>query len=324
VRAHSAASRRDAVPSSREAIYAALIGNLLVAAAKAVAAAFTGSSAMLSEAIHSLVDTGNEGLLLYGQHRATRRPDAEHQFGYGRELYFWSFIVALLVFALGAGVSIYEGIMHIRDPELIQNPAVNYIVLGLAFLFEGASWLVSVKQFRIAQGKLDAYAAFRQSKDPASFTVLFEDSAALLGIAIAALGTWLTVRFQNPLYDGMASICIGLVLGGVALLLARESKSLLIGEPANREFTDSVLRVTSQVRGVASANGMLTSQLAPDQIIVFLSVEFEDSLRVPQIEERVREIEASVRSMHPEVVGLFIKPQTHETYLKAARARFGE
>src|SRR5262245_36595125 len=176
--------------ATRKSVYAALAGNLLVAATKGIAAAISGSSSMLSEAVHSVVDSGNEVLLLYGQKRAQRPPDAEHPLGYGRELYFWSFVVALLIFALGAGVSIYEGVMHILHPEPIRSPMINYIVLALAFVFEGGSWLVAFRQFRAAEGGHELFEAFRRSKDPPSFMVLFEDSAALLGIVFAAMGTF--------------------------------------------------------------------------------------------------------------------------------------
>ena len=231
--------------SSKVAVHAALAGNLLVTLTKAGAAVWTGSSAMLSEAIHSFVDTGNEVLLLYGMHRAARRPDPEHPIGYGRELYFWSFIVALLVFALGAGVSLYQGMLHVLKPEPIRDPMVSYVVLGLAFLFEGASWIVSLRQFRAGKGDLGYYEAFRRSKDPPSFMVLFEDSAALIGIAIAALGTLGATRFGAPVLDGVSSVLIGLVLAVTAILLARESKSLLIGERADRKITASILRIAA-------------------------------------------------------------------------------
>ena len=310
--------------SSKPVIYAALLGNLLVAVTKSVAAAWTGSSAMLSEAVHSFVDTGNEMLLLYGLRRAGRRPDREHPLGYGRELYFWSFIVALLVFALGAGVSVYQGIAHIRHPEPITDPAVNYAVLALALLFEGGSWLISVRQFTAAKGPLGYYEAFRRSKDPPSFMVLFEDSAALLGILIAGLGTFSAVRLGIPEIDGIASILIGVVLGGVAVLLARESKSLLIGEPAARGLNDSILRIAGAQSSVTGANGVLTVQLAPDQIVAALSLEFADELSAADIEESVIEIERKVRAAYPEVVALFINPQTDKTFRQAMRQRYGE
>ena len=301
---------------------AALIGNLLVAATKGVAAALSGSSSMLSEAVHSLVDCGIEVLLLYGQRRAARLPDMEHPFGYGRELYFWSFVVALLIFALGAGVSIYEGIVHFLDPEPIRNPMINYIVLALAFVFEGASWVVSFRQFRAASGKNELYDAFVRSKDPPSFMVLFEDSAALLGILLAAAGTFGSATLDMPQLDGVASILIGLVLAGVAMLLARESKSLLIGEPAERELVDSILQDAAGVRGVVRANGALTSHLSPDDIVVSLSLEFEDRLCVPELEAVVLEIERVVREKHPQVVSLFVKPQTPRAFREALRERF--
>jgi cation diffusion facilitator family transporter len=311
-------------PASTRAVYAALVSNLLVAASKAVAAAWTGSSAMLSEAVHSFVDTGNEVLLLYGMRRAVRRSDPEHPLGHGRELYFWSFVVALLVFALGAGVAVYEGIVHAMDPEPISDPLVNYVVLALAFLFEGSSWWISLQQFRTVKGDLSYGEAFRRSKDPPSFMVLFEDTAALLGIAIAAVGTWLSVRLHAPIIDGVASMLIGLVLGAVALLLARESKSLLIGERADRLLTNSILRIAGAEQSIARANGLLTVQLAPDQVLALLSLEFADDLRTPEIEDRVVEIERKIRAAHPEVAMLFVKPQTDRTFRDAIRRRFGD
>jgi cation diffusion facilitator family transporter len=310
--------------ATRKSVYAALAGNLLVAATKAVAAAVSGSSSMLSEAVHSVVDSGNEVLLLYGQKRAQRPPDAEHPLGYGRELYFWSFVVALLIFALGAGVSIYEGVTHILDPEPIRNPRINYIVLALASCFEGGSWFVAFRQFRAAEGKHELFEAFKRSKDPPSFMVLFEDSAALLGILFAAAGTFVASTFSMPLADGIASILIGLVLAGVAVLLARESKSLLIGEPAERDLIACIEREAAGVRGVVRVNGVLTSYLSPDQVVVMLSLEFEDRLCVPELEEAVREIEQRVRAQHPEISALFVKPQTPPVFREQLRERLGQ
>ncbi len=224
-------------------------------------------------------------------------------------------MVALLVFALGAGVSIYEGVVHVLDPEPIRDPMVNYMVLVLAFVFEGASWIVSFRQFRAASGRIELYAAFVRSKDPPSFMVLFEDSAALLGIVFAALGTFASTTLDMPMLDGVASILIGLVLAGVAMLLARESKSLLIGEPAEPAHSSTrSCGMPMGVRGVVKANGALTSTSRPTTVVVSLSLEFEDRLRVPELEEAVLEIERVVREKHPQVAALFVKPQTPRAF----------
>jgi cation diffusion facilitator family transporter len=310
--------------SAKQVVYVALLGDLLVAVTKAGAAAWTGSAAMLSEAVHSFVDSGNEILLLYGMRRSTRHADLEHPLGHGRELYFWSFIVALLVFALGAGVSTYQGILRVRNPQSITDPWVNYVVLALAFAFDGTSWMISVRRFRLVKGSLSYYGAFRASKDPPSFLILLEDSAALLGILLAAAGTFAATTLKAPIFDGVASILIGFVLAGTAALLARESKSLLIGERADRKLSDSILRIAGEAGKGLRANGVLTVQLAPDQILAALSLEFADDLRAPQIEELVIDIENRVRTAHPEVVTLFVKPQTSTRFQESVRERFAE
>lgn len=317
------AQASSAALTTRRVVYVALAGNLLVTATKLAAALWTGSSAMLSEAVHSLVDTGNELLLLYGLHRAGRRPDAEHPIGYGRELYFWSFIVALLVFALGAGVSTYEGVLHVQHPLPIVDPSINYIVLGLAFVFDGASWWVSFRQFRAAKGSMGYYEAFRLSKDPPSFMVLFEDTADLVGIVLAALGTYGASKLDLPELDGVASILIGLMLAAIAAVLARESKSLLIGERADPLLSQSILRIAEAASPLSRANGVLTVQLAPDQVLAGLSLQFPPDLRAAEIEESVIDIERRIRAAHPEVVTLFIKPQTDVTWNQAIALRFG-
>jgi cation diffusion facilitator family transporter len=305
---------------SMKVIYAALIGNLLIACTKFAAALFTGSSAMLSEGVHSLVDTGNEVLLLHGLRRAARPPDRSHPLGHGREIYFWSFIVALLVFALGAGVSLYQGVAHIRAPEPIENPKVNYIVLGLSFLFEGYSWRVALKEFRATKGKAGYLEAVRRSKDPTTFTVLFEDSAALAGLAIALVGIGAAQALDMPELDGVASLGIGLVLAATAVFLARECKGLLIGESALPEVQASLLRIANEDPAVQRANGVITVQMGPSQIVAALSAEFEDHLSSPEIEACVGRIEARIRAAHPEITTLFVKPQTAHTW-RERRAR---
>jgi cation diffusion facilitator family transporter len=223
--------------STRLTVYAALTGNLLIALTKFVASVWTGSSAMLSEAFHSLVDTGNEILLLYGQHRAAEPPGPRHPLGHGRELYFWSFVVAVQIFALGAGLALYEGVRHVLHPSPIQNPTVSYVVFGLSGLFEAGSWWTALRGFQKTKGNLSYWEAVRRSKDPPAFIVLLEDSAALIGLAIAVLGTVASAEFGLRIFDGVASIGIGAVLGGIAILLAKESKGLLIGESAEPKTT---------------------------------------------------------------------------------------
>ncbi|TPK62864.1 cation transporter [Mesorhizobium sp. B2-4-19] len=299
---------------SKMVIYAALAGNLAIALTKFAAAFFTGSSAMLSEGVHSLVDTGNGGLLLYGMHRAARPADRTHPLGHGRELYFWSFIVALLVFALGAGVSFYEGIIHIMAPEPVANVKVNYVVLGLSFLFEGSSWLVALKEFRREKGKQSWLQALQSSKDPSVYTVLFEDSAALVGLIVAFAGILAAELLEMPELDGAASIGIALILGATAIFLARESKGLLIGEPASPEVQKKVLAIVQQDPAVQRANGVLTVHMGPQEIVAGLSIEFEDHLSAPEIEACVERIEARLKKEMPEITRLFVKPQTTGTW----------
>jgi cation diffusion facilitator family transporter len=310
--------------STTRVIYAALLGNILVAFTKAAAAAWTNSSSMLSEAVHSFVDISNQVLLLHGLRRAKLQADIDHPIGYGRELYFWSFIVAVMVFALGAVVSIYHGILHIENPEPVHDAFVNYLVLGLACVFEGTSWWIAFEHFKAVKGSLGYYDAFRASKDPPSFVGLFEDSAALIGIAIAAFGTYAATSLEMPVFDGVASILIGIMLAGTAGLLARESKSLLIGERADRILSNSLLSIADTASPKSKTNGVLTVQLAPDQILAALSIEFTDTLQVPEVEAAVVEIERQIKAAHPEVVTLFIKPQTSAAFKEQVKQRFGE
>jgi cation diffusion facilitator family transporter len=299
---------------SKRVVYAALVGNLFVAVTKFIAAAWSGSSSMTSEAVHSLVDTGNEGLLIYGYARASRPPDENHPLGYGRELYFWSFIVSLLLFAIGAGVSIYEGITHIIDPNPLTDTTMNFVVLALSALFEGASWWIALKRFDQMKGRRTYWQAIRDSKDPPSFMVLFEDTAALIGIALSALGNFAAAQWHIPELDGVASICIGLVLAVAAALLARENKALLIGERASDEVVASILALAKSEPGVEAANNVFAVHLAPEQIIVALSLEFTDACTAPEIELAVCGLEDRIKQARPEVIAVFVKPQTARTF----------
>jgi cation diffusion facilitator family transporter len=300
------------------------LGDLLIGLTKLTAAAWTGSSSLLSEGVHSFVDTGNGFLLLYGIHRAAARPDLEHPLGYGREIYFWSFVVAVLLFAFGAGVSLYQGVLHVLNPEPVQHVAASYAVLGISALFDGTTWWLALRNFRGERRYSEIVDAIRESKDPPSFMVLFEDSAALAGILVAFTGIFLSVHLNLPLLDGVGSLVIGLILGVTAWLLAKETKSLLIGERADPGIVDSILHVVAQIDGVTHANGVLTLHLAPQEILVALSLEFADELRTPEIEAKVIELERCVRLSHPKVVAVFVKPQSPEGFRETAARRFGK
>jgi cation diffusion facilitator family transporter len=293
-------------------LYGALFANLGIAIAKFIAAAISGSSSMLSEGVHSLVDSGNQILLLYGQSRAKRPPDNRHPFGYGRELYFWAFVVAILIFAVGAGISIYEGWLHIADPEPLRDPAINYIVLAIAFLLEGASWTIAVREFDAGRNGQNWWQAIRQSKDPAGFIVLFEDSAALAGLLIAAIGIWLSHWTGDARIDGAASIAIGLILAAVAMLLAREAKELLIGEAADPALIDTIRQIVNSRPEISSVNHVRTIHTAPDSIFVAISADFEDELKMGEAEILIETIEDELKATSPMISSVYIRPERRE------------
>ena len=295
---------------SLKVIFAALIGNALIAITKFTASVITGSSAMLSEAIHSLVDTGNQGLLLYGIKRANKPPDKAYPFGYGKEIYFWSFIVAILIFALGAGVSIYEGIRHIIAPKPISNPFVNYIVLSLALVFEGVAWYMALKEFRKGKGKWGYVKAVQRAKDPSIFVVLFEDTAALLGLLVAFLGIVLTQVTGILWFDGLASIIIGLILAAVAIWLAIETKGLLIGESANSEVNLEIQAIAASHSGVDHVNEVLTLHMGPGFILVNISIDFTDPISAAEVEQIIAAIDADIKSCNPLVKRVFIEAES--------------
>ena len=295
----------------------AFAANLGIAVSKFVAAAFTGSSAMLTEGIHSVVDSLNQLLLLWGRRQARKPADAQHPFGYGRELYFWSFVVAVLVFALGAGVSVYEGVIHIMAPEEAVSPIVAYAVLAFAFLLEGGSTLAAFREFREAKGSLGWFQAVRQSKDPPAFIVLLENGAAMAGILVAAAGVALSQVTGNPFWDGAASVAIGLLLGVTALVLAIESKALLIGEAADPELVESIRKAADMEEGIVGVGHILTVHSSPDQITVIMSADFEDSITAGEVERIIARIETRVEALWPAVKRLYIRPQQDAVQLKA-------
>ncbi|CDX22250.1 Zinc transporter [Mesorhizobium sp. ORS 3324] len=317
---HDDTDRRSTTHPSRKTIYAALIGNLLIAILKFVAAAYTNSSAMASEGVHSLIDTSNEILLLHGLNRSSKPPDENHPLGHGRELYFWSFVVALLVFALGAGVSLYEGVIHILSPATIENVGANFIVLALSAVFESYSWQIAFKHFRSSKGKSGYLQAIRRSKDPTIFTVLLEDSAALIGIGIAFVSIALAQHFNMPTLDGIGSICIGILLALTAAFLAQECKGLLIGERAAPAVEAAILKMASEDPAIQKVNGVITVHLAPDQIVAALSAQFHDEANADDIEECVERLETRLAAERQEVTTLFVKPQTSRRWSGNSRS----
>jgi cation diffusion facilitator family transporter len=295
---------------SKTVIYAALAGNGLIAATKFAAAAFTGSSAMVSEGIHSLVDTGNQALLLFGLRQAKKPPDERFPFGHGKEVYFWSFVVAILIFGLGAGISIYEGVSHLLKPPALRNPLVNYVVLAFALVFEGAAWTFAFREFRKTKGKLGWLRAVQASKDPTVLVVLFEDSAAMLGLLIALAGVGLSQASGNPLYDGAASIGIGAVLAVTAAWLAAETKGLLIGERARPDVVEDIRRICRDLDKVERVNEVLTMHMGPEYVLATLSLEFADALTITELERTIEDLNQRIRAAHPEVKKVFIEAES--------------
>lgn len=298
---------------SKKVIIAALIGNGLISVTKFIAAVFTGSSAMMSEGVHSLVDTGNQILLLYGLKQAAKPADENFPFGHGKEIYFWSFVVAILIFAVGAGVSIYEGVHHIFHPAGISNPFINYIVLSFAFLFEGAALFFAVKEFNKSRGNKSAIEAVKRGKDPTLFVVLFEDAAAMLGLMIAFLGIWLSQVTGLLWLDGVASVLIGCILGGVAFWLAYETKGLLIGERADVETVEGIKEILNAEEGVRTVNEVLTLHMGPEFILANISLEFSDELIIGQLEGIIHNLDRKIKKAHPYVKRVFIEAEDYSS-----------
>ncbi|MDB9311765.1 cation diffusion facilitator family transporter [Spirulina sp. CS-785/01] len=295
--------------SSKLSIYAAMAANMAIGVAKFIGAAISGSSAMLSEGIHSVVDSTNEILLLYGLKTSQASPDEEHPLGYGQELYFWSLIVAVLIFALGGGVSIYEGVRSLQHPEPSHDFIVSYVVLGVAAIFEGVALFVSIREFNKSreETELGFWQAILRSKDPSSFIVIFEDAAALIGLGVAFVGVLLTEFLENSLYDGIASMIIGVLLTVVAIVLVAETKGLLVGESASPETRESIKQIVQGDEAVTKMESPITFHLGPKDILLVLNIEFNDALSSDEIEAAVRRIEKNIRAEHDDIQRIFIE-----------------
>ncbi len=313
-----------ATAGSTSVVVVALVCNLGIAFAKFAAAAWTGSSAMLSEAIHSLVDTSNQGLLLHGIRRSRRPADAFHPFGYSKELYFWSFVVAILLFSLGAGVAIYEGVEKLIDPRPVTDPIVNYVVLAVAFVLEAISATKAVQEFNGRRGSLPALVALRTSKDPALFTVLLEDGAALAGLTIATVGIAISHATGSPTADGYASILIGLLLGAVAAFMSIEIRSLIVGEAASpavlQDIRDAIAAEQGSGKPIRAINDIRTMHLGPNDILVAVSVDFEDGVTAETIESTTSRVERAFKARQPAVRRFFMEGQSSTDHAETERA----
>ncbi|SHE48817.1 cation diffusion facilitator family transporter [Fodinibius roseus] len=294
---------------SKKVIYAALIANGIIAVVKFIAAAVTGSSAMFSEGIHTTVDTSNQLLLLLGLKRAKKPADRVHPFGYGKEIYFWSFIVAIMVFAVGAGISIYEGIHSVMDPHPIENAIVSYGVLGAAMVITGIAWYFAWKEFKKIKGERGYFEAVQKEKNPTTFVVLFEDSAALLGLFVAITGIGLSQWTGMPVFDGIASIVIGLILGTTATWLAYETKGLLIGESADPRILEEVEEILSSFQGIKSVHETLTLHMGPNFILLNISVDFRDNMSSQDVEDTTAALTQKIKDQFPLIKRVFVESE---------------
>jgi cation diffusion facilitator family transporter len=300
-------------------VFVAIAANFMIAVAKFAAAGVTGSSSMLSEGIHSVIDTGNEGLLLLGLKRSHKPPDELHPFGYGKEIYFWSLIVAILLFGIGGGLSVYEGVAHIRRPEELHNPIWNYLVLAVALVAEGWSWWVAIRKLLDDRtSKVGVFKAFRRSKDPAVFVIVGEDTAALLGILVAAGGVFLSHQLQAPWIDGAASVVIGLILAAVAITLVYESRALIVGETADPMLVRDVHAIAEKDPAVLRARPPLTMQMSPDDVLLNMDIEFRRDLAAGELMSAIDRIEAAIRERHPSVHRIYLEVDSVRSSVQAS------
>lgn len=295
--------------NNRKSIYSALAANVLIALTKFIAGAFTNSSSMISEGIHSTVDTANQLLILYGLKRSKKLPDQSHPFGYGKELYFWSFVVSILIFGLGGALSIYQGVLHIMEPEPMKNPFWNYIVLFLSLIFEGTSFIIAIKEFNKTRNGLGWWDAIIKSKDPSSFLVVFEDGAAVAGLIIVTVLMAFSHTLQIPELDGLASVIVGLLLVFVSLILARESRSLLMGEGIASETKQKISKIVERDPAVIRTKNILSTYQSPEEVILMLIVDFEDHLDTDDITEAIVRIRTHIKDEFKFVRYVIIQPE---------------
>jgi cation diffusion facilitator family transporter len=297
--------------SNNKSIYSALAANLLIAVTKFIAGGVTNSSSMISEGIHSMVDTVNQVLLLYGLKRSKKAPDNLRPFGYGKELYFWSFIVSIMIFGLGGGISIYQGVQHVIHPEALNDPEWNYIVLGLSMIFEGSSLYIAIKEFDKVRNGLSWWDAIIKSKDPSSFLVLFEDGAAVLGLSIVFIFMLIGHNYNLPYMDGIASVLVGLLLVFVSAILARESRSLLMGEGIAPETQAKIKLLVEKDEAVIRVVNLFSTYESPEEVTLMLIVEFEPDIDTEDITNSIERVRAAIKNAFPLITLVFVQPQTY-------------
>jgi cation diffusion facilitator family transporter len=301
---------------SRVAVIAAIIGNLAIAVIKFIAAAITGSSAMISEGIHSLVDTGNGSLLLHGMKQSQKPADEGHPFGHGKALYFWTLVVSVSIFGIGGGMSMYEGIsyiQHVTPEAVMSNPTVSYIVLAIAFLIESRVFSIALREFRKSKGKRGAWQYIKSAKDPSTYTILLEDSAAMLGLVFAFLGIFFGHLLGNPYLDGVASVVIGVLLMSVAFVLAFETKGLLLGEGVDATTLADIRRRVESEPAVERAAEILTMYMGPHDLLLNLGVSFKKGITAEQMHEAIHRIESNIQSAYPECKRIYIETESLAT-----------
>jgi len=300
------------MPKSKKSIYSALAANILIAITKFIAGSISNSSAMIAEGVHSVVDTINELLLLYGIRLSKKPADALRPFGYGKELYFWSFIVALLIFGLGGGISIYQGYQHIRHPEPLGDPPWSYVVLIISIVFEGSSLFIAFKEFNKQHKEETMWSAIHRSKDPTSFTILFEDGAAVIGLLVVLAAVYFGHRYQLPYLDGIATVTVGLLLVAVSLILARESRSLLMGEGIAPDTQARITALIEKDPHVKKVLHNLSTYQSPEEIVLMIVVAFHENLDTSDINEAIERIRDMIKKEYALVRYILVQPEFYE------------
>jgi cation diffusion facilitator family transporter len=308
---------------SNLSIYSALTANIAIAITKFVAGGISGSAAMIAEGVHSLVDSVNELLLLYGIYRSNKERDDLHPFGYGRELYFWSFIVSILILALGAGISFYQGVTHLQYPVLPSSFTWNYIVLAFSLTFEGVSFLIALRAFRKTKGDGTLWEEIRRSKDPTTFVVLFEDGAAVLGVLVVFACLLTGQLTRNPHWDGIASLGVGLLLTAASALLARESRSLLIGEGISARTERAIKTIVEKDPSVKAVLRMFSIYQSPEEVLLVLFVSFRPESTNAALPDQLNKIKDSIRDRYRKITYIIIEPETTDVEARPEIIRKG-